>query len=603
MRDDLTRWALRSFAALLVNVPLVAGGVATAEPAVARRIYEIQGGGHVSPFSGGPAEQVPGVVTAVGDNGFWMQNPWPDDDAATSEGIFVFTRTRPGVLAGDVVRVDGRVSEFRPGGAASANLSRTEIDASTVAVDAHGVPLPEPVLVGTGKWRAPGSVVDDDADGDVENSGRFEPEDDGLDFYESLEGMRIAVTDAVAVGPRSAFGEVPVLPSDGDGAGPRTARGGILREDDDPNPERIILDDLLTALPALDAADRLRGRTTGVLDYSFGDFKLLVTTPGLREAAARPAEPVRAARAGEFTLAVIDLKNLDPDDPPARFADLARQIVTGLHAPDLLSVTGLQDNSGPVDDGTVAADQTVAELVAAIGAAGGPAYDWRSIDPDDNADGGEPGGNMRLGFLFRADRGLTFTDRPGGTATTTTSVTEGVGLAVSPGRIAPADPVWTEVRKPLAGEFDWRGRQLFVIANHWTSRGLDDPLFGRFQPPRRPSEEQHGKQAEVLADFVSELGDLQRDSYVVVAGRFNAPKPALRALEKDAGLRDLTERDVPRDDRYTAVSAGNAELLDRVLVSRELADRPHETKIVHMNAESAQRAADDDPVLVRFELD
>ncbi|MFD0541203.1 hypothetical protein ACFQY7_52635 [Actinomadura luteofluorescens] len=53
-------------------------------------------------------------------NGFWMQDPRPDRSPATSEGIYVFTRNRPQAAVGDAVRVDGRVSEFRPDGGAAA---------------------------------------------------------------------------------------------------------------------------------------------------------------------------------------------------------------------------------------------------------------------------------------------------------------------------------------------------------------------------------------------------------------------------------------------------------------------------------------------------
>jgi hypothetical protein len=35
-----------------------------------------------------------------------------------------------------------------------------------------------------------------------------------------------------------------------------------------------------------------------------------------------------------------------------------------------------------------------------VTAAGGPAYEWRSIDPVNLADGGEPGGTIRRVFLF-----------------------------------------------------------------------------------------------------------------------------------------------------------------------------------------------------------
>ena len=74
----------------------------------------------------------------------------------------------------------------------------------------------------------------------------------------------------------------------------------------------------------------------------------------------------------------------------------------------------MQDNNG--------ADQrrhrrrhrhTATRLIAAIQAAGGPVYHFRQINPVNNQDGGEPGGNIRVGFLFRTDRGLSFVDRPG----------------------------------------------------------------------------------------------------------------------------------------------------------------------------------------------
>jgi hypothetical protein len=50
-------------------------------------------------------------------------------------------------------------------------------------------------------------VIEDDATEDVETSGTFDASLDGIDFWESLEGMFLQLNDAVAVGPRSGFGE------------------------------------------------------------------------------------------------------------------------------------------------------------------------------------------------------------------------------------------------------------------------------------------------------------------------------------------------------------------------------------------------------------
>ena len=159
-----------------------------------------------------------------------------------------------------------------------------------------------------------------------------------------------------------------------------------------------------------------------------------------------------------------------------------------LRSPDLVSLEEVQDDNGPANDATTDATLTYRALIAAIRLAGGPEYDFRQIDPVDDQDGGEPGGNIRVGFLFRTDRGLSFVDRPGGTPTTSTEVLgagNGARLSASPGRIDPTNPAFNNSRKPLAGEFRFRGRTVFAIANHFNSKGGDDPLFGRFQPPQR----------------------------------------------------------------------------------------------------------------------
>ena len=102
--------------------------------------------------------------------------------------------------------------EFRPGGAAKGNLTTTELGSPSVTVLSSGNALPDPVVMGTGGRIPPDTVIEDDATGSVETSGVFDPDTDGLDFYESLEGMRVQLDNAVAVGPTETdFGETPVI--------------------------------------------------------------------------------------------------------------------------------------------------------------------------------------------------------------------------------------------------------------------------------------------------------------------------------------------------------------------------------------------------------
>jgi hypothetical protein len=86
--------------------------------------------------------------------------------------------------------------------------------------------------------------------------------------------------------------------------------------------------------------------------------------------------------------------------------------VHSLAAPDIVAVEEIQDNTGAADDGVVAADRTVARLTAAVVAAGGPQYSSRGINPADDQDGGQPGGNIRTVFLFNPARVDSSTAEP-----------------------------------------------------------------------------------------------------------------------------------------------------------------------------------------------
>jgi predicted extracellular nuclease len=571
-------------------------------PAASTRIHDIQGRSHLSPLNGQTVAQVPGIVTATRSNGFYLQDPSPDTDPATSEGIFVFTSATPSVTMGDAVTVSGTVAEFRPGGAAGVtNLTITEIINPSVHLMSSGHPLPAPVIIGTGGRIPPPKVIEDDATGNAETSGIFEPTTDGLDFYESLEGMRVQLTNAVAVGPTSSVGEIPVLGDHGAHATLRTARGGIVIAPDDFNPERVVLDDTIVgSAPQVHVGDWFP-TVMGVMDYSRGNYKVLVTAALSPVSGALQPEHTAVQSANQLAVASFNVENLSPADPPAKFQVLAAQIVQNLQAPDIIGVMEMQDNSGPVNDAVVQADVTFSTLIAAIQAVGGPAYHFRQIDPVDGQDGGQPGGNIRVGFLFNAVR-VTFIDRPGGTSTSPTTVmTDATGpqLSASPGRIDPMHPAFTDSRKPLAAEYLFNGRRLFVIANHFNSKGGDDPLFGVNQPPVRSSEGQRAQQAAVVRDFVHRILAIDAHASVVVLGDLNDFEfSTTLSILKSAGLNDLVETLAPQE-RYTYVFEGNAQVLDHILVSHSLMSAV-EYDVVHVNAEFATQASDHDPEVARL---
>ena len=940
------------------------------------RIHAIQGPGHLSPFQGSLVV-TQGSVTALAQYGYYLQDPQPDADLSTSEGIYVYVGSTPGVSVGDSVVVTGTVSEYYPGGYGSGNLSTTQIISPTVRVVTRGDPLPPPTVIGAAGRIPPSQVIDDDG------NTTFDAVADGLDFYESLEGMRVQVDDAVVVGGTTSFGEIAVVGDGGAHASIRTLQGGVYIRPDDFNPERIILDDAivdyypigslaltklalleevfepgedvtfiftlennspygaitvdsltdsvygdlngqggctvpqtipaggsytcsLTAyvggnagdahtnvataagsyqyggalsdsddatvtvldmpsamelikeavpdvvsepgddvtfsftvnnnsavdtvtlesltdtqlgdlngqggcsvpqtipaggsyscalttyvsgqpgdphtnvatasgtdddgspvsddddatvtfedapssieliktasptevdapgddvdfllevrntslvdavtldslydsvfgdldgqgdcsvpqtilagesyncsftkpvegnpgdvhtnvasaagadddgwpvsaddsvdvivvdggsgggssvsrqdatksggnalsvtakavaplaaypVPALNVGSTI-GTIVGVMDYSYGNYKLLFTQLG--DVASSPHTPDAAPDAQDerLTVATFNVENLDPGDNQAKFDDLALQIVSYMKSPDIIGLQEIQDNTGPTDDGVVAAGATYGALISAIATAGGPVYAFREIAPVDLADGGQPGANIRVGFLFRPDR-VTFVDRLGGDATTAVAAVAGASgpeLSFSPGRVDPGNAAFVDGRKSLAGEFEFAGQKVFVVVNHLKSKGGDDPLFGRVQPPVQYTLDQRILQAQAVNDFVDSLLLLDPDAKVVVLGdmndfQFSTP---LAALAGDA-LTNLVPA-LPDDREYSYIYDGNSQLLDHILVSDSLAEGCWDVAALHNNSVLAAsgRFTDHDPVVASFCLD
>lgn len=157
---------------LLFSVSLIFGQVTY------HTIYEIQktatGQAGPSPLAGSTV-MTSGVVTAVGDNGFALQ-----DSAAAWNGIWVFTTNAPTVARGDSVTVTGLVDEYY-------DFTELQADNANVTVLASNVALPAPLIVATGDFP-----------------------------QEAYEGVLVRLTDATCTNPDLGYGEWEV----DDGSGP-----------------------------------------------------------------------------------------------------------------------------------------------------------------------------------------------------------------------------------------------------------------------------------------------------------------------------------------------------------------------------------------------
>ncbi|MBU0956312.1 MAG: hypothetical protein KKI09_12860, partial [Spirochaetes bacterium] len=494
------------------------------------KIHEVQGASHVSPYADQVVTNVVGIVTAKDSKGFWMQSPQPDDNPATSEGLLVYFNAAPVVQVGDMVVVNGTVKEY----GFNQELRMTELVSPTIVTTlATGCALPDAVVIGRGGRIPPNSIICDD--GNVGASSVFDPENDGIDFWESLENMLVRMNDAIITGSGK-FGELAIVADDRADVLPdrRTARGGVSIADGNYNPEMVLLDSdaFILGLPALEAktGDRFAAPVVGVLSYSYGNYMILPTAeltlvPGILERETSALAPQQ----DRLTVASFNIENfprsvdtMTQAEIDAKVADIAGTIVHGLNSPDIIVIEEMTDDSFSANNGVVSAQANFSLLINAIVAAGGPnTYQFRQIDPANNQDGGWTGANIRVGFIFNGAR-VSFVDVPGGDSTTSVSVSSvngKPGLSTSPGRISVES--FGNSRKPLAGHFVFNSRDIFVIGNHLASKGGDDPLWGINQPPVLASEVERLVQAAAVNAFVDQLLAVDSEAAVIIAGDLN----------------------------------------------------------------------------------
>jgi uncharacterized protein len=321
---------------------------------------------------------------------------------------------------------------------------------------------------------------------------------------------------------------------------------------------------------------------------------LAQATPQVRETTFLRSSPEK------LTVGSFNVENLDPGDGD-RVNQLAKIIVSNLKQPDILSLIEVQDNNGAKDDGVTVADQTYQTLIKAIKKAGGAEYAFTDIAPQNNQDGGEPGGNIRPGFLYLPQR-VTLVDHPKGGTTDAIAVVKtgsGVEVSLNPGRIEPLNPAFNDdpdtsdregSRKPLVAEFLFNQQKFFIVANHFASK-----RGGDVAAPRRV------EQAKIVNQFVKSVLAAEPKANVIVQGDLNDTLSS-QTLKTLAGqeLKNLAFS-IPTSDRYSFVFRGSPELIDHILVSRSLAPAA-KFDIVHVNAGFTKKASDHDPVLAQYQV-
>ena len=128
--------------------------------------------------------------------------------------------------------------------------------------------------------------------------------------------------------------------------------------------------------------------------------------------------------------------------------------------PDLVALQEVQDKDGFDDSGEVDGEPSFEALTAAIdNQQGDCSYEYVQINPENNIDGGAPGGNIRNGYLYR-DPIVFFGGRnPGDTNTECKIAGTERGyptLNYNPCRLGTTGSTFNEARKPLVATWNYK---------------------------------------------------------------------------------------------------------------------------------------------------
>ncbi|KAJ8116015.1 hypothetical protein OPT61_g2466 [Boeremia exigua] len=589
----------------------------------ATTIAEINGNKFLSPLKDQTVSNVTGVITAKGPDGLWIRSTTPDRDERTSESVYVFGRTfGANLTVGDAITVGGKVLEYR---SSKDYIYLTELSNPILEKVVSKGNKVTPLVIGKDTRNPPTEQYSSLDGGDVfavpNNKSQIsvanptlDPKKYGLDFWESLSGELVTVKKARALTKPNQYGDTWVA-----GSWKVTGtndRDGLTTTDKDANPEAIIVGTPLdgTKNPTGTRMGDSLEEITGVVTYAFGYYRILPSTALKVTGSKQPLTPKPTKLeskndCGGITFGAYNVENLAPNS--AHLPRVAEQIVTYLKSPDIIFVQEVQDDNGATNDAVVSANLTLSTLTKAISAAGGPNYTFVDIAPVDDKDGGQPGGNIRVAYLYKPSLIRLYKPNPGGSLDKT-EVTNGPALSFNPGRIDPANEAWTASRKPLVAQWEVIGKKgksagnFFTINVHFGSKGGSSSIMGDARPPVNGGVDDRLAQSTLTANFVKDILSKNKNANIITAGDFNEftfVEP-LKQYMKVSGLKDMDAvAGIDKLERYTYLFDMNAQQLDHMFISPSLAGK---AKYEHIHATTwvsyNEQVSDHDPSVARMDV-
>jgi predicted extracellular nuclease len=584
-------------------------------------IHDIQGPGDTSPVAGRLVSTT-GIVTGVKSNGFFIQNPdnAMDADPNSSEGVFVFTSSRPAAVAtvGNLVQVTGTVQEFIPSSDPNSPPSTEIAGSPTISLISTGNPLPTPITLTTADTNPAGPI----------------------DQLEKYEGMRVHVDVLNVTGPTDGNLSEANATATSNGifygvlAGiarpfrepgvqlpdplPPGAPANVPRFDT--NPELIRVDSDALGATAIDVTSGATVTSlTGPLDFASRSYTILVDPDSGAVASGNvSATPVPVAATNELTIANFNMERFfdtvnDPGTSDValtatafanRLNKASLAIRTVLNTPDIIGIEEMENLNAL----QALADKVNADAVAA----GQPAPNYHAFLIEGNDVGG-----IDAALLVKDSINVISVEQVGKDATfiqpdgTSALLNDRPPLVLT----ATASQPGSDTSLPFT-----------MVVNHLRSLlSIDDPVDGARVRAKRQA------QAEFLANLlqshqaagenVVSVCDCNAfefsDGYVDILGTIlGRPAPADQVVNASPDLIDPDFTDLvttlPHDQQYSFVFNGSAQVLDHIVVSQGMlaqlsrfaiarndADFP---EVFHNDPNRPERLSDHDMPVAYFTL-
>lgn len=524
-------------------------------------IREIQGDSLNSPFAG-QVIVTRGVVTGAVRRGFFIQTPNKIWDGVGSDAIYVYSPDVKAVV-GTEVEVTGECIDYLKDEEAKP-ITQIQLESLTT-VDTKGGGI-EAIELTADNLGVPNSEL--------------------AGYLNSLEGMMVGIpAGSTFIAPSNKFGDYVVALKEqfSEKGVVTTEHNGVIVESS--NPLRWFPGFRVTRYQyaqRLNVGAKLKSRVFGPLNYRVGSYQVAVShefevEPSFIDLTKSSLKPSNNA----LTIMTLNCFNLDPhvesqgrvtnprqdvDDDwgEGRFHTLAQSVVLQSNFPDIVALQEIQDNDGAELTDVTDASQTYELLIKTIEQLSGKRYQWVDVNPVLGEDGGQPGGNIRNGYLYNPDR-VELLDK-------------------SVKTLGKRKACFDDSRKPLVCTFVEKHshKPLAVINVHLASKRHQSSIFASLKPGVDGKLDVRNEQAAVIQQETDALDKLGIDYYVT--GDFNDgenSQPLETILGNESANLVFT---LAEHERYDYNHRGKLQVLMHGIVSKAMLEQGRaEYEIIHGN--------------------